>query len=230
MLGLYPAFEYSREPYTPDRAINLLVYFKCCAPRASDRELARAVSQATGERLHHETVKALLSRYFFWCRPEFRGLDNYPVPADPPPQDVPAPRQSEKSTKSSISSSPSSSLRRSIHGLSRNAVRLLRQSLLKSLSNVVERVVIGGVLFQYLGERDGREVWDYDLQVFDGQQREWAHHLLIDPSPRDLGPEDSPRPSRRSPAGRGRPISRGHLNGYFGVEYLTVALAGGGQL
>lgn len=83
MPGLFPASEYPREPYTPERAIVLLVYFKCCAPRASDRELARVVSQATGERLHNETVKALLSRYFFWRYAEFRDLINYPVPADP---------------------------------------------------------------------------------------------------------------------------------------------------
>lgn len=83
MPGLFPASEYPREPYTPERAIVMLVYFKCCDPRASDRELARVVSQATGERLHNETIKALLQRYFFWRHAEFRDLINYPVPADP---------------------------------------------------------------------------------------------------------------------------------------------------
>jgi hypothetical protein len=59
----------------------------CCttsaAPRASDRELARAVGNATGHRLHNETVKALLERYFFWRYAEFRRTVQYPVPADP---------------------------------------------------------------------------------------------------------------------------------------------------
>lgn len=36
----------------------------------------------THERLHNETVKALLQRYFFWRYAEFRDLINYPVPAD----------------------------------------------------------------------------------------------------------------------------------------------------
>ena len=36
MPGLFPTSEYPREPYTPERAIVLLVYFKCCAPRSSE--------------------------------------------------------------------------------------------------------------------------------------------------------------------------------------------------
>src|SRR3954470_8426305 len=32
MPGLFPASEYSRGPYTPERVIVVLVYFKCCAP------------------------------------------------------------------------------------------------------------------------------------------------------------------------------------------------------
>jgi putative transposase len=83
MPGLFPATEYPREPYTPERVIATLLHFKCCAPSASDRELARAVSSATGHHLHNETVKTLLERYFFWRHAEFRDLIQYPVPADP---------------------------------------------------------------------------------------------------------------------------------------------------
>jgi len=83
MPGLFPATEYPREPYTPERVIVTVLYYKCCAPRASDRELARAVGNATGHRLHNETVKALLSRYFFWRYTEFRRTVQYPIPADP---------------------------------------------------------------------------------------------------------------------------------------------------
>jgi len=39
--GLFPATHYSREPYKPERVIVQLLYFKCCAPKAGDRELAR---------------------------------------------------------------------------------------------------------------------------------------------------------------------------------------------
>jgi transposase len=81
MRGLFPAGQYPREPYTPERVIATLLHFKCCAPSASDRELARAVGTATGHRLNHETVKALLSRYCFWRATEFRL--KYPVPEDP---------------------------------------------------------------------------------------------------------------------------------------------------
>jgi hypothetical protein len=35
-------------------------------PKISDLELARIVGTTTGLRLHHETVKAMLDRYFFW--------------------------------------------------------------------------------------------------------------------------------------------------------------------
>jgi len=35
---------------------------KTCAPRASDRELARVLSVITDHRIHNETVKALLGR------------------------------------------------------------------------------------------------------------------------------------------------------------------------
>ena len=37
MQGLFPASGYSREPYTPKRIIVSLIYFKCCVPKASDR-------------------------------------------------------------------------------------------------------------------------------------------------------------------------------------------------
>jgi transposase len=83
MPGLFPATQYPREPYTPERVIVMLLYYKCCAPKASDRELARVVGAATGHKLHNETVKALLERYFFWKHPEFGELIHYPVPSDP---------------------------------------------------------------------------------------------------------------------------------------------------
>lgn len=82
MPGLFPASEFSRAPYTPERVIVTLLYFKCCAPRASDRELARAVGAATEHPLHHQTVKFLLERFFFWQHKEFHGRIHYPVPAD----------------------------------------------------------------------------------------------------------------------------------------------------
>src|SRR5918911_4718141 len=78
--GLFPSTQYPREPYTPERVIVQLLYFTCCAPQVSDCEMARAVSQMTGQRLHHETVNALLARYFFWRHAEFRGWVRYPVP------------------------------------------------------------------------------------------------------------------------------------------------------
>lgn len=81
--GLFPAPHYPREPYTPEKEIVLLLYFKCCVPAASDRELARVVEAITGHRLHNETVKALLERYFFWRYPDFRHHISYPVPTDP---------------------------------------------------------------------------------------------------------------------------------------------------
>jgi Homeodomain-like domain-containing protein len=42
------------------------------------------VESATSHRLHNETVRALLKRYFFWRYPEFRERIRYPLPADPP--------------------------------------------------------------------------------------------------------------------------------------------------
>lgn len=81
--GLFPATAYPREPYTSERVIVLLLYHKCCVPKASDRELARVIEAITGQRLHNETVKALLARYFFWQHPEFQQRLQYPVPAAP---------------------------------------------------------------------------------------------------------------------------------------------------
>lgn len=83
MPGLFPAAYYLREPYTPERVIVSLLFFKCCAPSASDRELSRALQAMTGVRLHNETIKALLQRYFFWRYPQFRDALHYPVPPDP---------------------------------------------------------------------------------------------------------------------------------------------------
>lgn len=81
--GLFPAAQYPREPYTSERLVVLLLYYKCCVPQASDRELTRVLEATTGERLHHETVKALLARYSFWQHPEFQQRLQYPVPTDP---------------------------------------------------------------------------------------------------------------------------------------------------
>jgi len=61
----------------------LLLYFKCCHPKAAHRELARVVASLAEVSLHHETVKALLERYFFWRHPEFQKQVQYPVPAEP---------------------------------------------------------------------------------------------------------------------------------------------------
>jgi transposase len=82
MPGLFPANGYSREPYTPEKIIVSLIYFKCCVPKASDRELARVINSATGYKLHNETVKSLLERYFFWRYEEFQKLIVYPVLPD----------------------------------------------------------------------------------------------------------------------------------------------------
>jgi transposase/transposase InsO family protein len=81
MPGLFPTAHYPREPQTPERLIVLLVYYKCCVPSATDRELARVLSAEAARRVHHETVKALLGRYPFWRHREFRDPINYPVPA-----------------------------------------------------------------------------------------------------------------------------------------------------
>jgi putative transposase len=70
----------TRQPYTPERVIVSLLYFKCCAPKASDFELAKVVSTVSGHHLHNETVKALLERYFFWRYREFQTGIFYPVP------------------------------------------------------------------------------------------------------------------------------------------------------
>jgi hypothetical protein len=40
MPGLFPATQYPREPYKPERVIVQLICFKRCAPKAGDRELA----------------------------------------------------------------------------------------------------------------------------------------------------------------------------------------------
>lgn len=82
MQGLFPASGYSREPYTPERIIVSLIYFKCCLPKASDRELARVIGNMTGHNLHNETAKALLERYFFWRYREFQQLIVYPILPD----------------------------------------------------------------------------------------------------------------------------------------------------
>lgn len=81
--GLFDATGFPRAPYTPERIVVLLVYLKCCAPKASDRELARVVASRTGQRLHNETVRDLLDRHFFWRHPDFRQHIRYPVPDDP---------------------------------------------------------------------------------------------------------------------------------------------------
>ena len=60
MTGLFPADQYPRGPYTPEQVIVILLYFKCCAPKASYFELSRVVAHMTRHHIHHETVKALL--------------------------------------------------------------------------------------------------------------------------------------------------------------------------
>lgn len=82
MQGLFPASGYSREPYTPEKIIVSLIYFKCCVPRVSDRELARVITSSTSYKLHNETVKSLLERYFFWRYDEFQKLIVYPILPD----------------------------------------------------------------------------------------------------------------------------------------------------
>ncbi len=83
MPGLFPATQYPREPQTPERIIVMLLYYKCCVPTASDRELARVINTTTEHRIHNETVKALLDRYPLWRHPEFQRLIQYPAPSDP---------------------------------------------------------------------------------------------------------------------------------------------------
>ena len=81
MPGLFPADQYPRGPYTPERVIVALLYFKCCAPKASYFELSRVVAHTIGHRAYHETVRALLERFFFWRHEEFRIA--WPIPAGP---------------------------------------------------------------------------------------------------------------------------------------------------
>lgn len=82
MKGLFASSQSSREPYTPERIIVSLIYFKCCVPKAADRELARVIGRMTGHHLHHITVKSLLERYFFWRYEEFQKLIVYPILPD----------------------------------------------------------------------------------------------------------------------------------------------------
>lgn len=83
MPGLFPEAQYPREPYTPERVIVQLIFFKCCVPKAGDRELARVIQHLTGHQLHHHTVKTLCERFFFWRHPEFQQLVRYPAPTEP---------------------------------------------------------------------------------------------------------------------------------------------------
>lgn len=83
MPGLFSEAEYPREPYTPERIIVQLIFFKCCVPKAGDRELARVIQRLTGHQLHHLTVKSLCERFFFWRHSDFQQLIRYPVPTDP---------------------------------------------------------------------------------------------------------------------------------------------------
>jgi transposase len=83
MPGLFPATEYPREPQTPEHIIVALLFYKTCAPQASDRELARVLSATTDHPIHNETVKALLERYPLWRYPDFQRLIQYQAPSDP---------------------------------------------------------------------------------------------------------------------------------------------------
>ncbi len=80
MEGLF-AQKPQRQAYTPERVIVTLIYYKCCAPKASDLELARVIASTTGHHIHHQTVKTLLERHFFWKYEEFQKLINYPIPS-----------------------------------------------------------------------------------------------------------------------------------------------------
>lgn len=82
MPGICSSAGYGREPYTPEKIIVSLIYFKCCVPKASNRELARVINASLGYKLHNETVKALLERYFFWRYQEFQKLIVYPILPD----------------------------------------------------------------------------------------------------------------------------------------------------
>lgn len=79
MPGLLPG-QFHREPYTPEKVVVSLLFYKSCLPGASYRELARVINKMHQVFLHHETVKALLDRYFFWRHDEFRRLVRYPIP------------------------------------------------------------------------------------------------------------------------------------------------------
>jgi transposase len=81
MRGLFPTTSFPRGPYTPERVAVTVLFFKCCAPSVSDREMARVVSVTTGHRIHHSTIGELLRRYAFWKHPEFRIT--YPVSPEP---------------------------------------------------------------------------------------------------------------------------------------------------
>lgn len=80
MPGLFPG-QFTREPYTPEKVVVSLLFYKSCLPGVSYRELARVVNKTHKVNLHHETVKVLLERYFFWRHDEFRRLVRYPIPA-----------------------------------------------------------------------------------------------------------------------------------------------------
>ena len=82
MRGLFAPQQYSREPYTPEKVIVSLIYFKCCVPKVSDRELTRVIGNKSGHALHNETVKFLLERFFFRKYREFQKLIVYPIMPD----------------------------------------------------------------------------------------------------------------------------------------------------
>jgi hypothetical protein len=83
MPGLFPETQYPRAPYTPERVIVQLIFFKCRATKAGDRELARVIRHLTGHQLHHHTVKTICERFFFRRHQEFQQLVRYLVPTDP---------------------------------------------------------------------------------------------------------------------------------------------------
>ncbi len=78
--GMEGLFDKSRKPNTPERIIVTLLYLKCIAPKASDFEIAKVCTNTTGHKIHNETVKVLLERYFFWRYEDFRRLIQYPIP------------------------------------------------------------------------------------------------------------------------------------------------------
>ena len=61
--GLFPSTDYPREPQTPERVIVALLYYKCCVPSASNRELARILNAAADHHIHlsEATIRKIMA-------------------------------------------------------------------------------------------------------------------------------------------------------------------------